>query len=49
MDFMYLMDQDDSSEVMPRACGKNAPCNGCKGCKGCTGTCKGCTGTVFVG
>lgn len=49
MDFMYLVNQDESTEITPRACGKNSPCTGCKGCKGCRGGCKGCTGNLFVG
>lgn len=49
MDFMYLVNQDESTEITPRACGKNSPCTGCKGYKGCRGGCKGCTGNLFVG
>lgn len=40
MDFMYLVNQDESTEITPRACGKNSPCTGCKGCKGCRGGCR---------
>ncbi len=49
MDFLFIQEQDQNPEIIPYACGKNAPCKGCSGCSGCRGGCKGCTGSLFVG
>ena len=31
MDFLFIQEQDQNPEIIPYACGKNAPCKGCSG------------------